>query len=91
MNINENKEIENSNQSLHDYIREHGHTVLLTSLGDTYTLIKEDILEHDEMRDEYVNQMAFIETIDICCTQYDLNLSDATRVTHYTLKKLEMI
>lgn len=82
MNINENKEIENANQDISDYVKMRKHKVLLPSLGDSYTLCCEDYETQED---------AYRETVDICRLRFGMSMTDALRVTHYTLKKLEMI
>lgn len=82
MNINENKEIENANQDVWNYIDKNGTNLLLPSLGETYSLCCQDCDTKEE---------AYRETVDTCRLRHGLSMTDALRVTHYTLKKLEMI
>tara|TARA_R110002020_G_scaffold412060_1_gene621634 strand:- start:305 stop:556 length:252 start_codon:yes stop_codon:yes gene_type:complete len=83
MNINENKEIEEgfqtAEESLIHYELDNGRDVLICQLSDVYILAEEDGINPFHACVEYVRK------------EFNLTVSQSTRVTFYSLKKLEII
>lgn len=83
MNINENNEIEEgfqtAEESLIHYELDMGRDVLVCQLSDVYVLAIEDRIE------------PFYACVEYVRNEFNLTVSQATRVAFYSLKKLEIL